>query len=162
MQADAPRFVKWFTDREVTRNLQRGRISLSDERAWIRNLPKHQVTDRVFAIEVDGIHIGSTGLHRINRKNRSAGFGIMIGEKSYWNRGYGTDATRTVLKYAFDRLKLHRVQLEVYDLNPRGLYVYERCGFRLEGTRRHALWREGAWHDIHVMGILRSEWTRKN
>lgn len=68
------------------------------------------------------------------------------------------EATRLVLEHAFATIGLHRVELEVYDHNPRALHVYRRVGFRVEGVRREALRWEGRYHDAIIMGLLASEW----
>ena len=86
-----------------------------------------------------------------------ATLGIVIGEKEYWGKGYGTEAVKTMLRYAFHELGLNRVELETYSFNPRAQRCYERAGFRREGVRRGALYRDGKFHDIIIMGILREE-----
>lgn len=119
--------------------------------------------DIVLAIEVregsDWVHIGNIGLHRIDWVNRVAKLGIVIGERDYWGRGYGTEAVRTMLRYAFRELGLNRVELEVFAFNARALRCYEKTGFRREGVRRKALFRDGKYHDIILMGILREEFA---
>lgn len=67
---------------------------------------------------------------------------------------------RTLLRFVFLELNLHRVELEVYDFNPRAMRCYEKAGFRLEGTRRQVLYRDGRYHDIHQMGILQEEFQK--
>jgi RimJ/RimL family protein N-acetyltransferase len=83
----------------------------------------------------------------------------VLGEKAYWGQGFGTDATRTALAFAFGELNLHRVELEVFDFNPRAMRCYEKAGFRYEGIRRQAFFRNGRYHDIHLMAILDSEFV---
>jgi len=114
----------------------------------------------VFAIltRAENKLIGNCGLHGVDPKNRSAVFGIFIGDKDYWDKGYGTDTTRTLLRFAFGELGLNRVELEVYAYNPRAMRAYEKAGFRRDGVRRQALFREGKFHDIYLMCILREEW----
>jgi len=157
-----PRYVEWLNDWEVRRFLAPNLphpYSLQDEEDWF-NRQRQENDSRVFAIltREEGRLIGNCGLHQIDWTNRNAIFGIFIGDKNYWGKGYGTDATRTILRYAFGEANLHRVELEVFSFNQRGIRVYEKCGFKLEGVRRQALYREGAWHDEHVMAILRQEW----
>ena len=106
---------------------------------------------------LDWVHIGNAGLHQVDSKNGAATFGIFLGEKGFWSQGFGTDAARTMLAFAFDELRLHRVELMVYDFNPRARRCYEKAGFRLEGTRRQALFRWGRFHDIHSLAILEDE-----
>lgn len=118
----------------------------------------------IFVIEtIEGeewLPIGTIGLHRVDWKNRLGVLGIAIWEKRFWNRGLGTRVVRTLLRFAFLKLNLHRVELEVYDFNPRAMRCYEKAGFRLEGTRRQALYRDGSYHDIHRMGTLQEEFQK--
>ena len=134
-------------------------LTSEDEEEWFDRVRKAQ-DQIVFAIlTVEGGHLlGNCGLRNIDWKNRCASFGIFIGNKRFWGKGYGTEATRLLLRYAFEELNLHRVELEVYDFNTRAIRAYEKAGFRREGTRRQALYREGSWHDIHLMAILKEEW----
>ncbi|MCJ7736119.1 MAG: GNAT family N-acetyltransferase, partial [Anaerolineae bacterium] len=113
------------------------------------------------AIEAeDGVHIGNIGLDQINWKDRSAELGIVIGEKSQWSKGYGTDAIRTLLGLGFREMNLHRIFLRVDADNARGIRCYEKAGFQLEGTFREAVFREGVYHDQRVMSILQTESTQ--
>jgi len=116
-----------------------------------------KVDEEIYAIEVDGNHIGNVGLHGIDRANRKASLGIVIGEKEYWSKGLGTDAMATVLRYAFERLRLHKVNLDVMDYNERAIRVYERCGFVREGVRRDELWKRGRFVNLVRMSILETE-----
>ncbi len=158
---DLPRFVEWFGDPEVRRHLAIYLpFSLAQEERWFENLQGRleRQEDVVLAIETaDGVHIGNLGLHAINWKDRSAELGIAIGEKAYWNQGYGTDAIRTLLGLAFRELNLHRVLLRVDADNARAIRCYEKAGFQREGTSREAVFSEGSYRDQYVMSILESE-----
>jgi len=158
---DLPRFVEWFGDPDVRRHLAIYLpFSLAQEERWFENLQGRleRQEDVLLAIETaDGVHIGNLGLHGINWKDRSAELGIAIGEKAYWNQGYGTDAIRTLLGLAFRELNLHRVFLRVDADNARAIRCYEKAGFQREGTSRQAVFREGSYCDQHVMSILESE-----
>jgi RimJ/RimL family protein N-acetyltransferase len=102
--------------------------------------------------------VGATGLHHTDLRNRHAAFGIVIGEKDFWGKGLGSEATRLVVGYAFGTLNLNRVWLEVYEYNPRAARVYEKAGFRVEGRLRQDTFRDSRYWDTLVMGILRDEW----
>jgi RimJ/RimL family protein N-acetyltransferase len=160
---DIPTFVRWFNDPEVRRFLLMYQpMSRASEERWFEGLLDRR-DDYLFAIEASvgdqWVHIGNCGLDKIDWKNRHAVLGIVIGEKAFWDKGYGTDAVRTVLRFAFHELNLHRVELEVFDYNPRAQRCYEKAGFRLEGTRRQALFRDGEYHDVHLMSVLRHEFA---
>ena len=160
--ADAPRFVKWFADFEGTQFISGRRVTLAEERKWIRGLSKKK-RQLALAIETkDGVHIGSIGFHEISTKDKNATFGISIGDKRYWNHGYGTDATRVLLRYGFQKLKLHRIGLEVHENNPRAIKVYKCLGFKKEGIKRESVLRKGKFHNSIVMSILKNEWKERN
>jgi RimJ/RimL family protein N-acetyltransferase len=160
---DLPTFVRWFTDAEVLRNLDMfAPMSNAAEVAWFdRMLAAQGTTDYHFVIctLADGRPIGTTGLHAIDRHNGSAEFGIAIGEKSEWGKGFGTDALRAICDFGFGELRLERISLIVYAGNERARRSYEKAGFTHEGTLRRSHFARGERHDAHVMGLLREEWA---
>jgi RimJ/RimL family protein N-acetyltransferase len=164
--ADLERNHRWINDREVTWGLaMRYEMSLAAEEEWMRNRTSKGVTysDVGFAIETkDGLHIGNCGLHQASPEHRDAEAGIMIGDKAYWSKGYGSDALATLLRFGFQEMNLHRVGLRVYDFNARAIASYRKCGFVEEGRMREAQYQDGAYHDIVVMSVLRNEWTARN
>ncbi|MFE1172603.1 GNAT family N-acetyltransferase [Streptomyces sp. NPDC058773] len=101
-----------------------------------------------------GDFLGELALSRIDPPNAHGVFRIALVPEAT-DRGIGSEATRLLLDYAFDRVGLHRVQLEVYDFNPRARRAYEKCGFEVEGRMREALHWDGAWYDVLVMAALR-------
>jgi len=152
-----PRCVKWFNDPDVTHFLGRAEpLTMAEEERWFAEY-RLKVDEEIYAIEVDGNHIGNIGLHGIDRGNRKASLGIVIGEKEQWSKGLGTDAMNTVLRYAFGSLRLHKVNLDVIDYNERAIRVYERCGFVREGVRREELWKGGRFVNLVRMSLLETE-----
>lgn len=113
-----------------------------------------------FAIKTiqDDRPIGDINLSGIDWIHRNAYLGISIGEREEWGKGYGTDAVRVILRFAFSELNLHRVSLTVFDYNHRAKRAYEKAGFRMEGRQRGFLKREGQRWDLIFMGILKREW----
>jgi RimJ/RimL family protein N-acetyltransferase len=86
--------------------------------------------------------------------------GIGIGERDYWGKGYGTDAMKLCLQFAFMELGLQRVSLGLHEYNARALKSYEKAGFRLEGHTRQDVLREGKRTNTLWMGVLRAEWLQ--
>jgi RimJ/RimL family protein N-acetyltransferase len=82
--------------------------------------------------------------------------GIGLGDRNYWGRGYGTEAMRLVVNYAFAELNLARVGLEAFAYNTRAVRSYEKVGFSLEGRQREQMRRDGRRLDVVRMGILRA------
>jgi len=149
---------QWFNDLEVTRYLCNvgPPITRTQERD---TLNRHRsAPGEFFAIEAeDGTHIGNCALRRICRVSRTAGVGIAIGDKRYWSRGYGTDAMKTLCAHGFVELNLQRIDLTLHAANERARRCYEKCGFRVEGRLRRAIYSEGEYRDELVMGLLREE-----
>jgi RimJ/RimL family protein N-acetyltransferase len=106
--------------------------------------------------------IGLIGLYTIFWLHREAFMGINIGERDFWGKGYGTDALRVLLRYAFDELNLYRVSLSVLEGNERAMRSYEKCGFRYEGRERRVWAYDGRRWDEIYMGLLREEWLAVN
>ncbi len=108
-----------------------------------------------------GLWAGEVVLNHLDTHNLSCGFRILLARPSFYGKGLGTEATRLVLGYAFETVGVNRIELEVYDFNPRARHVYEKVGFRVEGTKRQALRWDGEWVDAHLMSILASEWQAR-
>ena len=160
---DLPRFVGWFNDEEVRQGLNFFLpMSLAEEERWFESMLERNASERPLAI--DGregdrwIHIGSCGLFSFDARDRKAELGILIGDKTYWDKGYGTDTLRTLLRHAFETLNLNRVSLRVFESNQRAIKVYERVGFIMEGRLREDRFSQGRFEDTLIMGILRDEW----
>jgi RimJ/RimL family protein N-acetyltransferase len=159
---DARTIVPWFNDAEVTRFTRRYRpLTLAEEEEYLRRLPD-SATDVGLGIALRGDDrlVGLTALHDVDPRNRHAQLGLLIGDKDSWGKGYGTEATRLLVQYAFETLNLNRVWLHVYEHNARGLRVYEKVGFRVEGRLRQEAFRDGRYWDTVVMGLLREEWEK--
>jgi [ribosomal protein S5]-alanine N-acetyltransferase len=105
--------------------------------------------------------VGGTGFHQIDWRSRHASFGVAIGDSENWGKGYGTDATRLMVHYAFATLNLNRVWLLVLEYNERGIRCYEKVGFRKEGLLRQEHFREGRYWDTYLMAILRDDWLNQ-
>jgi RimJ/RimL family protein N-acetyltransferase len=92
------------------------------------------------------------------QRHLSAEIGIMIGEKSYRDQGYGTETMQLLIDYGFGTLNLHRIWLQVYAKNKRGIRTYEKAGFQYEGKFRDGHYQHGRYYDVHLMSVLRDEW----
>lgn len=104
----------------------------------------------------DGAYLGEAVLNELDADNEAMNFRIALNRRAR-NQGYGTEATRAVVDYGFDRVGLHRISLSAYAFNPRARRVYEKAGFVEEGRLREALLWEGERHDDILMAILRHE-----
>ena len=159
-------YSQWHRDSELYRLMDIDPVMVWSQKkiqAWIEtDLEKDEPRGYFFyirALEDDRL-IGDIGLGGVQRNHGEAWVGMGIGEREYWGKGYGTDAMRLVLRYAFTELNLHRVTLGVYVYNQRAIRSYEKAGFIVEGRERGSVRKDGSRFDSLVMGILRSEWEQ--
>ena len=171
-RADIPQFVAWLNDPEVIQGLLiHYPLSKADEEGWFDRMLALPPDERVIGIEAreatpdsDGDTwklIGTCAFDHIDWRIHAAEFGIVIGEKSYWNQGYGTDSVRLLLRHGFNTLNLNRIFLHVFDNNPRAIHAYEKAGFTLEVRERQAEYRDGKYIDLLLMSILKSEYLER-
>lgn len=119
---------------------------------WTGKLPgRDDRADYAILRASDRAYVGDASLSDLDEDNQSMSFRIALIE---FGQGYGTEATRLMLDYAFDVVGVHRVTLEVFDFNKRAQRVYEKCGFVREGVQREALYWDGQWHDTIDMAVL--------
>jgi RimJ/RimL family protein N-acetyltransferase len=159
-RGDLATSIKWLNNAEIMRLLgRRHHLSMAEEEKWYEDYLKAGKS-RIFAIvDENDDHIGNIGLHNIDKENRSASMGIVIGEKDRWGKGYGSDALVTILRYAFRELGLHKVSLRVFQNNERAIRSYGRCGFKKEGVMREQVFKDGKFHDLFIMSILDREFN---
>ena len=157
---DAGKWAVWDNDLEVT-------IPLGDEAYMPTSLEKSQESlhranmnqAQVFSI-VDlatAALIGRCMLFDIDHVNRKAMLGIVIGEKEYWGRGYGQEATRLLVEYGFSLLNLNSIMLGTFEFNQRAIHCYEKVGFKEIGRRRQARIVGGHKYDVILMDLLAEE-----
>ena len=127
---------------------------------WLEDMQKDP-NAYLFAIrlvESDEI-IGFVEIDGILWAHRHGCLGIGIGDRAYWGRGYGAEAARLAISFAFDELSFHRIQATVFGYNARSQALFQRLGFTREGVYREHVRRDGQWHDMYLYGILDGEWA---
>lgn len=153
-------YLSWLNDPEITKGLVSGTHPTTRRElheyidAAVRN--PNTVMFAVCDREED-LHIGNIKIDSFDWSSRVAELGILIGDQRYWGKGIGSEACQLVLRYAFDTLNLRKVELCVFSNNPAAMKLYEKLGFKLEGTLRQHVFRNGSYWDKHYMGIFKEE-----
>jgi RimJ/RimL family protein N-acetyltransferase len=157
---DAEKYVTWLNDMEVAQYLTLAShiINRDVEKETLERFARQGDHFAIVDVETDEL-IGGCGLLNIDHINRTAEVGIFIGEKGYWGRGYGEEAMRLLLDFAFNILNLHNIMLNVYAYNTRAQRCYRKIGFREIGRRRQARRIQGSSFDVIFMDILAEEFT---
>jgi RimJ/RimL family protein N-acetyltransferase len=121
-------------------------------------------TQRLFVIEVqeegqeEPVVIGQISFRNMDRVARSATVGMLIGNRSYWGKGYGAAALEKFIMILFARYNLNRIDMDTFSDNKRAIRCYEKVGFTVEGIKRKAMWTMNGFRDQVVMGLLQEEW----
>ncbi|MCU0551972.1 MAG: GNAT family N-acetyltransferase [Leptolyngbya sp. Prado105] len=140
-QKHLPQFWQWFNDLEVTctYNPRWSPMSWENLENWYTRATKNE---KIFAFAVYELLemklIGCTMLLDVNPFHRIADLDIIIGEKSLWRQGLGSEAVKLTLDYGFMILSLCNIMLTVYSFNKAGIRAYEKAGFREFGRRKKA------------------------
>lgn len=154
---DAGKYTEWLNDLEVTQYLSAASlcIPLHSEMELLPSISKSH-SYAIVDMETDTL-LGNCGLLDINHLNRTAEIGIFIGNKAYWNKGYGEEALKLLLNYAFNFLNLRNIMLRVLSFNERAIKCYSKIGFKEMGRRRKAIFRNMEEHDMIYMDVLNDE-----
>jgi RimJ/RimL family protein N-acetyltransferase len=162
--ANAETVRAWLNDERVNRYLLTGEVPLtaSQERAFYEASDAAWTAGTAYRFEIhvaeDGRYIGHVGLDTVDMRHRDASVGIVIGDLASQDNGYGRDAIVTVLRFAFETLGLHRVQIECHATNDRANHLYRSIGFTEVGRRRDAVFTRGEFVDEYVLDMLEDEW----
>ena len=154
-----PSYQRWNNDFATTRTLARSQPTTFEQEAtsYEHLMKSDQGTFFTIYERATWRAIGLTYLWQIDHRNRTAEFGIVIGEADCRGKGYGTATARLMLDYAFSDLGLHSVFLTVYEYNVAGRRAYEKAGFREFGRRHQCHQMGGRLWDVIYMECLSSE-----
>ncbi len=162
---DLPAIARWYEDAEFARMLDARPAHPQTEEVltnWLEERSK--ATDAfVFAARrADSEElIGVIEFEGILWTHQVSWVCIAIGDRAHWGKGYGYEAMQLALKFAFDEINLHRVQLTVFSYNKRAIALYEKLGFQREGVYREFVHRDGQRDDLYLYGLLRREWEER-
>jgi len=160
--SDLMKCLEYSNDYEVMRCASGAILfpsTVDDEARSMNQNTSYSAGEYQFALEAKdkNVFIGKCGFTRVNWKNRAAEMAILIGEKDYRGLGYGTDAVKVLCRFGFQEMNLNKIKAVVFDYNLPALRCYEKCGFRREGLLRQEMFREGTYHDVVCLSLLREE-----
>jgi RimJ/RimL family protein N-acetyltransferase len=159
---DAEKYTEWLNDYEMTKYLV-GLDPVNINANKMKEILESAAKDHNYSIidiETNEI-IGDCGFEGINHLNQTSEVGIYLGNKNYWNNGYGTEALSLLLNYGFKTLNFHSVFLQVVSFNERAIRSYEKIGFKFIGKKREAILRGTERHDMIYMDILHNDFYEK-
>jgi len=163
-------YNSWFYDQEVTKYNSHGLFPYtkkqkesfmneidSKERIVWKVMLSQKITE-FDTHKIASIWIGNISLQSFNWINRSAEFAIVLGDKNYWGKGYGTEALRLLIDHGFNKLHLNRIWTGTASINVGMNKIATNLGMDAEGQFREAVYLDGDYEDVTVYGILKEEW----
>ncbi len=156
---DAKKYCDWINDSEMMQMIDRVLpVTLLEHQDWYEEMIRSSNVI-IFAIEVASTQefVGCIWLHNIDTRHQKSELRILIGEKKYWGKGIGTDATDIIVRLAFKHFNLRKIYAEVLMKNLRAKGVFEKSGFKLEGVLRADRYICGVYEDVARFGIVRTE-----
>lgn len=154
-------YLRWMNDPEVVRWLgsDRGPVTRMSQNAWFDRCEAGASDEITFALEtLEGVHIGTSSLMDIDDRNGRAVCGTLIGDRSTWGKGYGTDAARIRCRYAFEARGLRLLTSKVFAPNEASLRMLKRVGFVEYGRLPQADWIRGEYVDDVLLCLNRERW----
>ncbi len=150
---------QWVNDPQIAKAMLRALpVTELEQQEWFELLCTRR--DRlVWAVEVDGQHVGNAGYYDIDTLHRRAEFWCLIGEPLAWGKGIGKTTLRLLVKFGFESLGLNKIYLNVDEENASARALYEGAGFKTEGLLVAEKYIEGRFLDVIRMRLLASEWT---
>jgi RimJ/RimL family protein N-acetyltransferase len=157
---DANLVLEWANDKEVVKNFSFFQQPATYERIFSYITEKYQSNDDLlFAIFTNSDeYVGNVGLHEIDRVNDTARLGIIIGKREFWNRGYAQETIKLLLKYAFTQAGIHKIYLNAFSTNVKGLNLYTKLGFQREGLLRSEYKLRDRYQDLVRMAMLAEDY----
>ena len=159
---DAEDYTKWMNDRMVTDNIHSTAkvISSMNEREWVENVLKRGGHTFSIILKENDKLIGNCGLMDTNYIDGNATVGIFIGDEENRSKGLGTEVISLLLDFGFNNLRLHNINLAVFDFNERAIACYKKLGFKEYGRRHESYFLGGKWHDEIEMEILEQDYRK--
>lgn len=158
---DAEIYTKWMNDEVICKNTNNmSRVtSLFSEKNWLTQ--DHPYTFAILKKENDEL-IGNIGLESVDFLHQNAELGIMIGEEKNRHSGYGSEAIRLMLKYCFQFLNFHSIQLTVLSFHNQAISCYKKIGFQEVGRIKEVIYMDDKYYDRIIMQLLKKDWREND
>ena len=155
------RWWQWFNDKEVTKYMNKGHYKNTPEKQ-LDFLNKVKNSNQYFVLGIfynkDNKHIGTTAIHNIRYEAgiKKGDFGILIGEKLFWGKGYGTQAWKMMVNYAFNTLDLNIIETKIFSSNKSSLKVAHKVGFERKLLVKNDIMKDGKMIDRIVLELKKN------
>jgi [ribosomal protein S5]-alanine N-acetyltransferase len=151
-------YLAWLNDPDVMQGIATSGYTLENLKTYVsERLSNPNVVFFAICSNDTQEHIGNVKIDFHDKNSNVSELGLLIGNKSYWGKGVGYEACKLAMQYGFSQIKLRKIFLAVYENNPNAKKLYEKLGFKLEGTLRKHVAVNGVFYDKYLMGIFKDE-----
>ena len=155
MEHLSQRYVDWLNDLDVYKYLESGgNYSLDDLKSFLSDIEKKEILFWAIHLKTTGEHIGNIKIDPVSKKHNTAEYGIMMGQKTEWGKGYAKEATKKIIDFCFNELKIRKITLGVISENESAYVLYKKIGFIEEGLYKQHLIYHGKCYDVVRMAIF--------
>lgn len=154
---DADFMLEWMHDKEINRAFRYPFSQSTKESVLMFIKNSYNENNQHFAVvDEQDEYLGTVSLKNISRQNGSAEYAVVLRQKAQ-GTGVARKATEELIRYAFEELRLHKVYLNVLDINEKAKHFYQKCGFVYEGTAKDAIRLNGKYESLSWYGIINNE-----
>lgn len=150
-------YLSWLNDGDVTKGIITtvNQYDLDRLKAYVESMIADEST-YMFAIhdKASDKHIGNIKLYDVHQNNKTCGLGLLIGDKTFWGKGVGTDACNALADFAFNTLHMRKIWLTAFCNNPNAVALYSKVGFQIEGTLKEHVFSGGEYIDEYFMALF--------
>lgn len=133
-------------------------VSEAYEKSWVeKTIFDSKDLKLAVCLKENNRYIGNVYMTDINMTNRSCLSHVLIGDKEFWGQGYAREALMLAIDYMFKERNIHRIQANVLESNTASLRMHEKCGYKIEGILRDAVYKAGKYQNQYVLSILKTE-----
>ena len=146
------KYLSWINDEEVVKFLEtQVGSSITDLENFLLNVENNEIFAWAIEIKKSNEHIGNIKIDPVDYKNGNGEYGILMGEKAQWGKGFAKEASIGVIKFCFEKLKLRKINLGVLIENKRAIKLYSNLGFKKEGHfKKHKVFEDGFCDEIRM------------
>lgn len=153
--------IEWRRDNEIWGMVGSTKYFVSEayEKKWVEDTIFNSRDIKLAVCEVgSNKYIGNVYATDIDQTNRSCTTGVLIGNHDYWSQGYASEAYRLLLDYLFNERNINRVQAYVLESNVASIKMHQKVGYKIEGTLRQSVYKNGKYLDLVILSVLKDEY----
>lgn len=151
-------YLSWLEDSEVMQGIATSGYTIDKLKVYVsERIIDSDIAFFAICSNDTNEHIGNVKIDFHDKKANVSELGLLIGNKNYWGKGVGYEACKMAIEYGFDQMYLRKIYLAVYENNQNAKRLYEKLGFKLEGTLRKHVMANGELCDKYLMGIFKEE-----